>query len=128
MKRYYILFILAMLSTAAALAAGPKLECEKLFTERYLKEPDADVSIITTQGNYFRKYAVSDNKRLISVIEQAVKADKEKSMNTVEKYEGGKLVKIILNIQRNNNMISIGFSRYDDEVSLFISGPPEAFQ
>lgn len=130
MKRSAIFLLLAVIAVITAVAAPPKLACESLFSEKYRTNPHARVSIINSEGNYFRSISVTDDPQLVKEIEKKLAEDRKLATNTVEEYSGGSRYSLILNIPASkNDIISVGYTRKDEgSAELFVSGASKAFR
>lgn len=65
MKKYLLVALLVCMGTAVCFAAKPKMACESLFVESLIRNEKTDVSIITSNGNYFRSLTVSGDKKIV---------------------------------------------------------------
>lgn len=129
-----ITIILSITVAATAFAGNPQLESMQFFGEQYRRMPDTKVVITSSAGNRYYSISVYDNAKLEKAIEKAVQTDRARAFNTVESYTQER-TSVILNIEVNNNTVSVGFSRNHDPededenyVRLFVSGAPEAFK
>ncbi len=120
MKKYLLVALLVCMGTAVCFAAKPKMACESLFVESLIRNEKTDVSIITSNGNYFRSLTVSG----------AIEADRKIASSVVETFEGKESYKMILTIPYGGyEGISVGFDKYSDtDARIFISGPVDAFK
>lgn len=134
MKNRLTALLVTLTVAVTAFAANPRLECMQFFGEQYRRMPDTKVVITSSSGNRYYSISVYDNAKLESAIEKAVETDRSHAFNTVESYSQGN-TSIILNIEVNDNTVTVGFNRRhdaddDDEnyVRLFVSGSPDAFK
>lgn len=128
MKRIALTLVCAVLTTISALAAPPTLACEKLFSDKYKRHKNTEMTINRSSDSYFRQLRVDNNRQIVAEIENAVAADSKIAFNTVHKFNYDTET-FIMNIQYGNDFINIGFNKYSDtNAKIFIEGPPEAFK
>lgn len=130
MKKHLLVALLVCMGTAVCFAAKPKMACESLFVESLIRNEKTDVSIITSNGNYFRSLTVSGDKKIVDKIVSAMEADRKIASSVVETFEGKEGYKMILTIPYGGyEGISVGFDKYSDtDARIFISGPVDAFK
>lgn len=131
MKNHLLTLILILYAfiTAHAESAPPHLACESIFTDKEIRNECTEVVINTSPGSYYRGFKVNGDPTLVKLIEEKLEIDRQRSANTVEKYEGNGTYRIILNIPNNGYIINIGFTEYNDrKATLFIEAPADAFK
>lgn len=129
MKKSLITFIFIIVATMASHAAPPRLACETLFSDTGIRNENTEIMISKAPDNYYRAISVTGDPKLVKLMEQKVFADRERAFNTSEKYTGKDTYSIILNIENNDHVINIGFTRYSDsDAKLFVQSELAAFQ
>ena len=128
MKRFSLCILLAACSVITAFAASPKLACEALFSDKYKRHKDTEMTINRSADNYFRQLRVDGNAQIVAEIERAVNKDSQAAFNSTQRFNNDGET-IILNIQRGDYLINIGFNKYSDSsAKIFLQSQPEAFQ
>lgn len=122
MKRTILTALILLTAAIAALAAKPRLACDALFADKYKNSPNTSITIVNSPGNSFRSIKVDNDPKIVKEMVRLVNEDRRQAQNTVEKYRGGNVYKLILNIPVEDGCASIGFDRYSDaDARLFIS-------
>ncbi len=129
MKKILTLLTIAILSSATTWAKSLEIACEQLFTEDVTNYKNASVSINQSPASYFRKLEVKDNVKLVLKMKELVDIDGKLAFNTAEKKKSDGSYQKILNIPIGEYIINIGFFKTSDsDASIFIEGPPAAFE
>lgn len=112
MKKYLLILLVAFTAIAAN-AASPALATARLFSEKNITNPKVRATIVNADNNYYRSIEVVDDAALVRQIEAAISADRHHAYNQVENYNNG-IKSEILQISRDNAMVSIGFDKQSD--------------
>lgn len=126
MKQLLVILIF-ILSSVTASAKPPHLVAELLFDGRYNKEKTVRTSISRSDGIYYRSLHITNNPRIIKIIENALSKDSQRATKSFEQEgEGGRYTS--LKIVNNGETIDIGLQQYNGNAFFFIKGKEKAFK
>lgn len=125
--KHFIIFLTLLFSSLTAMAKPPHLAAEQLFDGRYNTEKSVRTSISKSDGFYYRSLHVTNNPRIIKIIETALKKDAPRASKSFEQEgEGGRYTS--LKIISNGETIDIGLQQYNGSAFFFIKGKEKAFK
>ena len=125
--KHFIIFLTLLFSSLTAMAKPPHLAAEQLFDGRYNTEKSVRTSISKADGFYYRSLHITNNPKIINLIEAALKKDAPRASKSFEQEgEGGRYTS--LKIISNGETIDIGLQQYNGSAFFFIRGPEKAFK
>lgn len=112
----------------SAFAKPPQLQVEKLFDGRFKGLEGVDMTIIKNKDSYYRGIKVENaNVNVIKQIKDAFAIDEKNCEGSVY-HDSKNKTSIILNFENNGEQISVVLTIMNGNLSMFISGHPDAFK